>query len=242
MISISFELQRLEQSLFDHTGEYTQTQARIDDLRMSIDNAIAGIVEQSLSYAIDFAEELKAYDFATLVDVRELYEGMYEITTINGQTDFSVPEIKMLPHLLRNGKTSKEGNVYKVVPIEDESPAKPRHMSVFDVLRDRQTALTKKRDMLNADSHSRLSSHMSNLSAGIRTPRSEPQHSPKQRSGQVHFVTASSKQDPNNSWVIPEQDKDMTDFLINTNIELSSNIEHIVTEELNNFKRTEGII
>jgi len=241
MINIGFELQQIEQSLFNQTGLYNTSRDKVDYLRNLLDSAIAGIVRDFLSQAVDHAEDLKAYDFAELVDIREMHDGVYEITTINGQTDFSVPEIKMLPHLLKNAKTSKDGTMYKVIPISDGPSTPSRSTSVFDVLKERQELLDQKRaDIL--EKKNSLQQSIADMRSGLRGNKANPPYQPKTREGETHFVTATSKQDPNVDWVIPKKDKDMTSFLSDLNHRMASELENVIASEIQSFKIQEGVI
>jgi len=241
MINIGFELQLIEQEIFNQTGQYHYARDKADELRSSIDALASNTVSDYLSQAVDYAEDIRAYDFAELVDIRELYDGVYEITTVNGQTDFSVPEIKMLPHLLKNGKTSKEGVTYKTIPISEGQSQTSRSTSVFDILKERQGTLDKKRADIRAKKTS-LSQSISDMRAGLRGNKAGPLFQQKTRSGETKFVTATSKQDPNKDWVIPKKDKDMTSFLSDLNYRLSRELENTIQDEIKNFKIQEGVM
>lgn len=164
----------------------------IDMARQDMLEMLNSISDQYLNDAISTAQNNNDFDVADEFYID--YNNQIKISTMSGQTDFTIPPTKMLPHFLKsNTKISKDGNAYKIIPV---GGARTRSRSTVDAL--------------------------------IEQNRSSKTDDPK-------FRVASSKQNPETQWVIPEQKRDYTDIINSININMNKDIEESLTSIISRY-------
>jgi hypothetical protein len=203
-----------------------------DDLSYEINDSLLGIVRGATDEALSYAASIGAKDFIQDIDVIES-GGTFLITTLSGRTDYSTPEVKNLPNLLKNGKVGKDGTVYKTIPIKKKTAKSSMEQGI-----DTGALQAKARAQLldnGVNSTNRLSAMVESFSQQIRNqPKATtPQEKPTIDS----FKTASSKQNPATQWVIPEKNMDMTEFLFNLNSSIANDIEQTTTSIIQKYER-----
>ncbi len=237
MINPDAELNRLRWRLHDLGWSTLDVDAIITQAESDIDQIIVDIVSDSVAKATDYAIDLGAEEFIEDMQLEE-FSGFYRITTITGRTDFSQPEKKMLPHLLQNAETNPETGIRsKVIPVGGKSSKK----DIFSVMRSRQSEITAKREelILNAARSDRANMMAARfrdiVDSSLAARRQEKQSRLTSNTGQseIEFRTASSTQDPENSWVIPAKEMDMTGFLMSLNAEMQEALNYAVPRLIN---------
>jgi hypothetical protein len=198
---------------------------RIDELvyraESDLNIAILDIVTDNLQQVQQLAVEYGIDDFVENVSIQAV-GGSFEIAIIGGKTDFSTPREEMLPSLLRTGKTSKKGMVYKVIPLPTIREYKTRSLSSVDAMQSRAAEI--KRERID---------HNKTLDAG-RMTKAFAATAPKAKMNvEVHpavgkeFRTATSKQDPTTQWVKPARDINITNDLMDINSRMSAQITNV---------------
>ena len=196
--------------------------------------------------AAQYAAEIGADEFIDDVDVAEI-GGSYNIITRSGQTNYSQPEVKNLPNLLKNGKVAADGSRYKVIPLNDNSSSKRMGNSIFEDQQALQSKIQAARESLRNNLRIGSSPRTNQMTERFREmirqnmPARESFFSlnkVKQNSTvKPRFATASSKQDPATSWVIPARELDMTGYLMDINSRIQQNIYDTVSTIVNEYER-----
>ena len=230
MIDPKFELERLRQTLQikGYASEY------IDDAYREAAREISDAINDSIAYALNQATEagmaVDADEFVS--ELRMEYIGnMFEIGTDSGRTDFSEPPFPMIPSLLRNAKVSKEGVLYKVIPVGGKSSTSSNAITSLVDAQQKIASSRLQADAGNAGDPISSGLHFSGAFAAQKaTSRNKIIKSKiKEKSAQgVKFRTVTSKQDPTTQWVQPAKDKDMTSTLESINVQLKRDIEDSV--------------
>jgi hypothetical protein len=159
--------------------------------------------------------------------------GDVEIATDSGTLDFSEPATPMLPWLLKNAKTSKDGSFYKVIPI-GKSEGKPGK-----TIKDTSKGLKAMRETTSMQGIAEGIASSFNAGSPLVVTKSEPPSS----SGSHEFRTVSSKQDPSTSWVLPPKDRDMSSIVHEINARLRADIHTSVESILSKYlKEAEDVV
>ena len=124
MISIDQELDRLRSDLQWKGVDVADVDHVVNLARNDVHDAINDIVDNAMLEAAQIGEAMGADDFVEQLRV-VMENGSYSIKTSSGKTDFSEPSFPMLPKLLKNAKTSKDGTLYKHIPIADKKKDAP---------------------------------------------------------------------------------------------------------------------
>jgi predicted RNA binding protein with dsRBD fold (UPF0201 family) len=240
MLNPDFELDRLRWSL-EGKGWLPDEVDRIVDLAAEeINNIILDVVSNASATAISHAEIIGAQEFVFDIDIAQ--EGfLYFIKTKSGKTDYSIPRTENLPNLLKNGKPTKDGGKYKVIPLRDKKPKVG--LSSFETMQNQQRIQDAARTVLienNKDNRSARANQMADQFRQelARTVSARQKHA--EAVGAVSFRTASSKQDPKSQWVIPEIDRDMTQYLLDLNDRIKDTVEDAVTVIINSYQQEYG--
>lgn len=199
MVDIASEINRLRQSLLSLDIEFNEVEGICRQASSEIEQTMADIAENFLNYARELVLSVGGGD---VVDQLEIVQrGEYPaITTNSGSTDFTVPELHMLPHLLKNAKMSKDGTLYKVIPIGHSNNRPKDIFSAYqNVNQSRQMANINQRDM-------------------------------NKNKREITFRTATSKQDPGSQWVLPPRNYDIAMFLIDINSQLEVAVDSSVLD------------
>jgi hypothetical protein len=201
----------------------------LDLASRDMNEVILDVVSNAVAEATEYAEDLGAAEFIEDIDVVEIGGG-WMITTHSGKTDFSVPERKMLPDLVKNGKVSKDGNRYQVIPIGGKKEiTQPKDL--FSTMRQQQVEQREARASLldkSIDQRSARAQQMASHFRSIINRRLSDQHTGRKitvPTGDVVFKTASEKQDINTQWVSPAIERDMTGFLMDMNKRIDDTID-----------------
>ena len=212
--------------------------------QQEMDDVIFQIVEQYLNETRDIVSSLGGAELAD--EIRSIKRGpQFIITTESGATDFSTPPFPMLPSLLKNAKTSKDGSLYKVIPITERD--KSKSTSIFDVYRDRNASTrqasidrqTKWDDVRTADAISKKSLHFSGLAQAKRylakRQVANKEDNAVNRKEPTTFRTASSKQDASVDWVRPPVDMNITNILNDINAKMEDDVDRAIKLVTNRY-------
>lgn len=235
MINPDAEVDRLRMTLMHAGYDLSDADLICDAASDDINELMLDIASNAITEATEYAAQIGAEDFIEDIDVVPT-GGTFMITTRSGRTDYSEPERKMLPDLVKGGKMAADGSQYKVIPIKKTEKASIP-TSMFDMLRDQQQQQTAAKNALKqelvvgrAKSQGSMQERMRALVNNTRASRKGFYESsrPKVISTDVEFRTASDKQDADTTWVRPERELDMTGFLM----ELNNKIEHVLFDSV----------
>lgn len=233
-MSVYLELERLRFSLSNIGLPTTDIQNIYDAANGDINEVLLDIVSNAANQAIDYALEIGANEFMDDIQVLPDASGYYSISTHSGITDYSRSAQEMLPHLLKNAKTSNDGHRYKVIPIRKKDSQVQQ--SMFSALQARQDNIDEARMAIRAQSrksgiadllNTNLSKQASIAKAAKRVDSG--------RTGEVEFRTASDRQDPHNSWVIPGKKIDMTEYIQELNRRIADAANSAVNDIIDSY-------
>lgn len=189
----------------------------IESIVSSVQDVVVNSLESGLSSAQQSAEQMRAKGFLSEIQIRPTHAGL-EITTSSGNHDFSKPDFPMLDRLLAKGRVSKDGSIYKTIPIGGSKSTKT------ETVRDLGTVSASiSADKQRPRSLTEMVTNIAN-SFGMGSRSVIKQDSGSQIS-QVQFRTASSKQDRNKDWVIPGFQADMGPVLNEINAIMAMDLE-----------------
>lgn len=233
------ELNRLRFSLYHSGWEQGEIDQIADDASRDINELILDVVENAVAEAVDYAQDLGAEEFIEQIDIQES-NGYYKITTLTGVTDFSIPEKQMLEDLIKDApENPNTGNKNKVIPVGGRK-AKV-HGDIFSVMQDRQRKIQEARQSLVENSLDKRSARATQMASQFRSilqrnmPARRKDTPIKERSPAPNFRTASSKQNPAESWVIPAKDMDMTGFLMELNHRIVTTLDSAVVQLIESY-------
>lgn len=236
MINADIEINNLRFQLQNNDYASIDVENICDTAALEVNEIILDLVSQHVDDAITYAQEIGADQFLEELDIVDI-GNTYLITTVSGTTDFSIPERQMLPHLLKNGKTAEDGSRYRVIPLK-EGPKMTGDS--FSTMQQQLDATQKARASLasNVDGRSpNVDSMLNNYRNALRGKSLTKTASAPDVRPVTAFRTASSKQDPNTQWVIPERNKDMTAFLATLNHDLENSINSSIIDVVERYIR-----
>jgi len=241
MINIDFELDRLRNDLKWNGVDMATTDNIVNLAQQDVHDAINDIVDNAMLEAAQIGEAMGADDFVGQLQVmRE--NGTYHLRTLSGKTDFSEPPFPMLPKLLKNAETSKDGVRYKRIPIADRT-RQAAATNIFDMRaranqerRQEVQARKQERDNARKSGSFRGTTPITGLSKAKAYLESRRQGNTNIPKGAVTFRTATSNQDPETQWVRPGKDKDMTGVLRDINDRIDQDIEAATMDIINQYK------
>lgn len=230
-MSVYVEIDRLRSSLIysgvDSLEAYDICDLATQDINDMLADLVSSAMDQALSHAIDIGAE----EFVDDVQIVPDANGLYKISTHSGNLDYSRDKKEMLPHLLKNAEISKSGNRYKVIPLKDK---KKTANSMFTMLQAKQDIIDETRQAIRE--------HAKNKSLGInrklRTDLGSNQTTSQAHPEEVQFRTASDKQNPGVSWVIPEKDADMTAYISELNQQLAQQASQSIIDIVESYYLT----
>lgn len=250
MLNPQFEIDRLRQTLV-FKGLSADEAKEISALAQNdIETAISSLVDSAVSQAAEAGLSIGAEEFVKEIKVVGS-GGSVKISTVSGKTDFSLPPFPMLPRLLKNAKVAKDGSLYKVIPIgkKGQGGPKKRLLNLFEVQRDmnsQQVSQVEQRKQILKEARSLTLTSGAGEFSGLAkarqllaNKREEEQMAAKQKDDNIEFRTASSKQDPSSSWVLPEKNMNMTFILDEINRKLEDDIQSAV---LSIVRQYEGLV
>lgn len=206
---------------------------RIDELVYRAENdlniAILDIVTDNLQRVQQLAVEYGIDDFVENVHI-QANGGSFEIAVIGGKTDFSTPAVEMLPSLLRAGKTSKDGSVYRVIPLPTVREFKTRSLSNVDAMQARAEEIKKER----IDHNRQLDAGRMAKSLASSAPRARMDVQVTPAVGK-EFRTATSKQDQTTQWVRPARDINITNELMDINSRMAAQIRDVTQSIIHRY-------
>lgn len=215
----------------------------IDDIIFStleqINEAILMSVSEAVAEVVDYAIEIGADKFLEDMDLIET-GGHWMIATKSGSTDYSIPEAPMLPNLLKNAKTAEDGTKYKVIPVGKSGDRVSHRMtSLHDVLQRRQTEIDDARTALHRKTMSGRSGKANDMASEFqsiinRTLQERMEFykgaiaDKKQGQGpdtlvEQEFRTVTDRDDPEESWIQPGKNRDMSGAVADANTTLVNN-------------------
>jgi hypothetical protein len=202
MVNIFLEIERLKSTL---RARGIEDQA-VDNIATQAETEILLALKQRLDSAIETAiqvgVEKGSADFINELRPRP---DAFIIDTQSGSTDFSDPPYPMLDKLLAKGaKPMNDGSgVYKVIPVgANNTPKKPMYTNIFDA----QKAIAAERYENAVAQYNKI------IPKGSK----------------VNFRTATSKQNRQTQWVMPEKKKDFTEDLSTINNQLLVDHDNVV--------------
>lgn len=241
MLDYGNELSRLRHYLNNRDWTYAEIEEIIQLAARDIDDTVVDIVSNAIAETTEYAVDLGAEEFIEDMDVVEMGGG-FMIATKSGRTDYSLPERKMLPSLLKNAEVSEDGTRYKKIPVGGKSKRQmPR--DIFTMMQQKQEAIRKARDDLR-HYHEELRSSRANqmvqqfrgtLQKRLEESRAQMKSNPAPKD--VEIRTASEKQDPNTSWVIPAREMDMTGYIMDMNRRIQESINYSIDLIIDSYEK-----
>lgn len=191
--------------------------------------AILDIVTNSIQEVQQLAIEYGIDDFVENIHVQAV-NGSFEVAITGGKTDFSTPREEMLPGLLRTGKTSKDGSVYKVIPLPTIREFKTRSLSNVDAMQARAAEIKRERiDRNRSLDAGRMTKALSASSSSASLDVTVTPAVGKE------FRTATSKQDQTTQWVRPARDINVADDIMDINSRMSSQINDVTASIIHRY-------
>lgn len=248
MLDARMELERLRLNLKMKDVEEEVIEEVIDLAEGEISEVVSDILQMGLQEAIQAGEELDSEDF--VAELRAInISSEFRIITDSGRTDFSEPPYPMLPSLLKNAKTAKDGSQYKVIPIENKAEAdtvkKDTNKTSVAAMRALDQSMLQSAQGKQARKHGirtgtrgmmedakKLAGYYNSLKPSVPEKRRED----KGKGVAVDFRVASSKQDMNKKWVNPGKNKDFTTTLNRINSDMQSKISVAVADIIEKYQ------
>lgn len=214
MINIFLEIERLKVSLRNRGIEERFIDTIANKAETEITLALRERLDAAMEIAVQSGVQKESADFINELRPRP---DAFMIDTSSGITDFSEPPLPMLDRLLARGaKPMKDGSgVYKVIPIGANNGQKkaPLYTNIFDA----QKAISAERYESALAQYNKIA--------------------PK--GSKVNFRTATSKQNRQTQWVLPEKKKDFTEDLAEINNMLLADHDSVVLDIIRSYE--EGI-
>jgi len=206
---------------------------RIDEIVYQAEHdlniAIVDIVTDNLQQVQQLAIEYGIDDFVENVHI-QANGGSFDIAITGGKTDFSTPAVEMLPSLLRAGKTSKDGSVYRVIPLPTVREYKTRSLSNVDAMQSRAAEVKKER----IDHNRSLDAGRMARNLAASAPRAQMNVEITPAVGK-EFRTATSKQDQTTQWVRPARDINITNELMDINSRMDAQIRNVTQSIIHRY-------
>lgn len=212
MINFHFEIAQLRERLSNSGLDPEVVETLVSKAENEILTALSSAMDQALERAVQAGVEKDSKDFINELRPRP---DAFILETESSRTDFSDPPYPMLDRLLSGAKPMKDGSgVYKIIPVGATSTKpKPKiHTNIFDA----QKALMAQRAEEAKEQYQRII--------------------PKGSKGEPAFRTATSKQNRNTQWVMPEKEKDFAPLMEELNQDLSKTHDEIVREIIKNYE------
>lgn len=213
MINVFLEIERLKVSLRSRGIEERFIDAIAGKAETEITLALRERLDAAMNLAVQSGVQKESADFINELRPRP---DAFMIDTQSGITDFSEPPMPMLDRLLARGaKPMKDGSgVYKVIPVGGNNTKKPPlYTNIFDA----QKAISAERYESALNQYNKIA--------------------PK--GSKVNFRTATSKQNRQTQWVMPEKQKDFTEDLAEINNMLLADHDSVVLDIIRSYE--EGI-
>ena len=210
MVNIFLEIERLKATLRIRGIE----EQFIDDIAAKAETEISLALRERLDAAMEVAVQsgVQKESPEFINDLRPRPDA-FIIDTTSGSTDFSDPPYPMLDKLLARGANPmKDGSgVYKVIPVGGDGPKKP---PIYSNIFDAQKAISAERYENAVSQYNKV------------VPKGS----------KVNFRTATSKQNRQTQWVMPEKKKDFTEDLADINSMLLADYDNVVLGIIRNYE------
>ena len=241
MINIDFELDRLRNDLKWKGIDNATVDRVVNFAQDDVYDAIDDIVENAMLEAAQIGEAMEVDNFVEQLQVMR-DSGTYHIKTISGKTDFSEPPFPMLPKLLKNAKTSKDGVKYRHIPMPDRTREAPA-TNIFDMRaranQERKQEVQRRkqeRDNARKSGSFRGTTPITGLSKAKAYLEGRSKSTTATPKGAVTFRTATSNQNPETQWVRPAKDRDMTGVLRDINDRIDQDIESATLDIIGQYR------
>lgn len=242
MFDPNFEIQKLRFYLQSKDISYADIDRVCDAAATDLNEVVLSVVSEAMVDAVNYAESIGADEFIEDIDIIES-GGVFAITTRSGKTNYSKPEVKNLQNLLKNGKVSKDGSRYRVIPLSDSDNRQKIGKSIFEDQAILQSKIQAARDALtesmgrgsNKDTKGMVKAFRNMISSNMQSRKSF--YTLSAPTGKPKFRTASDKQDPNTSWVIPAKNIDMTSYLMTINSKIIDDVRSISLKVISEYER-----
>ena len=211
MVNLFLEIERLKATLRSRGLDEAFVDQIAEKANLEITLALRERLDSAMEVAIQSGVQKDSADFINELRPRP---DAFIIETESGSTDFSEPPLPMLDKLLAKGaKPMKDGSgVYKVIPVGGQSnnPKPPIHTNIFDA----QKAISAERYENAVSQYNKVA--------------------PKK--SKVNFRTATSKQNRQTQWVLPEKVKDFTEDLAEINNMLSEDYDNVILDIIRSYE------
>lgn len=203
MVNIFLEIERLKTILRNRGIEEEFVESIASKAEREVAQALQERLDSALEVAVQSGVQKDSPEFINELRPRP---DAFIIDTESGSTDFSDPPLPMLDRLLAKGaKPMKDGSgVYKVIPVGGDSS--PRKQPIYSNIFDAQKAISAERYENAVAQYNKV------------VPKGS----------KVNFRTATSKQNRNTQWVLPEKKKDFTEDLAEINNMLLADYDNVV--------------
>ena len=216
------------------------------DVAMEISSASTDLLANAMEEAVQAGAGARSAKFISELKV-STGGGHFSIDTDSGHHDFSEPPFPMLPKLLKNAKTAKDGSQYKVIPIRSKGDTnKTGRIAVTTeaALKGINEARRMAKEERDARAEGFVGQLAPNAMKGMDTfaalqaineaRKSFPSMAgdTKVRSTEpvMAFRTASSKQDASTKWVQPGIDANMSNVLHDINARLQDSLDRVIEQ------------
>jgi len=221
-----------------------------DSAALEISDTALDILASATEQAVQAGSSARSVEFIGDVGITQSGHD-FIIDTKSGRRDFSEPPFPMLPKLLKNAKTAKDGSLYKVIPMRAKGTRSAGGLTstteaALKNINEARVAAKQERDAMKGQFNTSLSPDtmkgMSTFAAlqNINSAR-KAFATMKEKSTEpvMAFRTASSKQDASNKWVLPKKEANMDKVLTNINNQLQWDldiaIQNIITRYENRY-------
>ncbi len=211
MVNLFLEIERLKQTLRGRGLEESAVEHIAEKANLEITLALRERLDSAMEVAVQSGVQKDSADFINELRPRP---DAFILETESGSTDFSDPPLPMLDKLLAKGaKPMKDGSgVYKVIPVggQSQQPKQPVHTNIFDA----QKAISAERYENAIAQYNKVA--------------------PKK--SKVNFRTATSKQNRQTQWVLPEKKKDFTEDLAEINSMLAVDYDNVILDIIRSYE------
>ena len=245
MLDANAEIARLRQQLRLRNLPENIIDNICDEAVAEISEITSDLLADAMNEAVNAGGDAMSVEF--IDEIRAIRTGpSFQITTDSGHSDFSTSPFPMLPKLLKNAKIAKDGSLYKVIPIKQKKTkgnnsnlAKTTEAAMQNINNARKIA---KDDKVADDNRGYSSPDMMKGMSTVAAMQqiSKTRHSQEKEKNNepvIDFRTASSKQDPNVSWVNPGKKVDMGSTLNNINFNLQDAIDKAIDDVVKRYER-----
>lgn len=223
------KIQDLKQSMISMGVSYSVAQVLCNEAEQEIIEEIKNIVENAVYDVVGAGSSMEADEFLSQITLNQ-ENGYVQISTESGRLDFSRPKTPMLPWLLKNAKTAKDGSRYKVIPVGASKGDKPQSQA-----KDVQSGLASMRQTKTnkLESMAQQVAQAFNVSSSRATNKTET----KNMQGASEFRVASDKQDPDTNWVLPEKKLDLSGIVMEVNNRIRADVDRIADGIISQYLR-----